>query len=283
MNKLLCLIFLIFFAIGITAQDNSFFDALSRMDRAIGNSQEEFTMRDNYYLGRTVAAHILSRYALYTEKPNQTHYLNLICKALAINSSSPNWYNGYFVMILDDSVPNAFSTPGGHIFITRGLLDNVTSEDMIAAVIAHELAHIQLKHSTSNINHDRLVRQLEQERNRISSGLGIESMQDIFSESISEIVDTMFGRGYSQLQEFEADSAALILLVSAGYNPSSYLDLLRIFERFSVSRAASLNNSHPSPALRIANLQRNMPIFWRTDTSSTRRDRFTRIMGRKDG
>ena len=260
--------------------------ALSRMESAIESSQEEFTMRDNYYLGRAAAAHILGSYLPYTEEPELTNYVNLVCRTLAINSSAPNWYNGYYVMILDDLSPNAFSTPGGHIFISRGLIDLVTSEDMLAAVIAHELAHIQLKHSTKDITNTRLTGQLANERERISQSL-TEETQRQFTESVSEMIQTFFGKGYSQLQEFEADNTAISLLVSAGYNGQSLMDLLVILQGLQSSQndriksGVGLFNTHPSPSMRISSLQTRMQsLNGIADNREVRIDRFKRITGR---
>jgi len=262
----------------INAQTSNIADALSRMESSIDASQEEFTMRDSYFLGRTAAAYIINRYPLYTEKPEITNYLNLICKALAINSPFPEWYNGYHVMILDTNEINAFATPGGHIFITRGILELTSSEDMLASIIAHELAHVQLKHGIANLMHTRFTENLRQERERISGNLSGETQQ-VFNQSANEIVHTLLSGGYSQLQEFEADSTALNLLISAGYYPGSLIELLRIFERLYGNQIAGLNSTHPIPSLRIANLERNMPNF-PVNNSRFRRERFERIMGR---
>lgn len=281
MGKIFVFLLFIITANSVTAQVFSVTDALSRMERSIENSQEEFSMQDNYYLGRTVAAHILSHYRLYIENPALTNYLNLICKTLAINSSIPDWYNGYYVAILDSPVFNAFSTPGGHIFITRGLIELVTSEDMLAAIIAHELAHIQLHHGTADIMNTRLVQQLQQEQQRIFQSISGETQQQLFTELVNEIVQSLFVRGYSQLQEFEADSTAFNMLASAGYNPGSLVELLRIFEKLSGNQIGSLNATHPLPAQRIANLERQMNSRRSSpNTESVRKDRFGRIMGR---
>jgi predicted Zn-dependent protease len=279
------LLFLIYTA-NLNAQVNNINEALSRMERTVSsavfdNSQESFSMRDNYYLGRGVAAYILGRYRLYAENTALIEYLNLICSALAVYSAAPNWYNGYQVMVLDDPALNAFSTPGGHIFISRGLLELVSSEDMIAAVIAHELAHIQLQHGIAEIMNARFIQELENERERISQNILNETSQRLFAESISEIAQSLFNRGYSQLQEFEADNFAFLLLVSTGYNPGSLMELLRIMEREQGNRTGNLNTSHPLPAQRIANLERNMLSAGRfADNSSARRERFNGIMGR---
>jgi len=116
------------------------------------NDEQNLTPEDEYYLGKAVAANILAVYKPYTIIPKLTNYLNLICQALVINSNQPAIRNGYHVMLLDSRELNAFSTAGGHIFITKGLIDIVPSEDAIAGIIAHELAHVMLKHSLKIIN-----------------------------------------------------------------------------------------------------------------------------------
>jgi len=132
-------------------------DALANMNRALNSANAEITPVDAYFLGRAVAANILAAYKPYTRNPELTQYVNRICQTLAINSSQPTAYNGYHVIILDSAEFNAFATSGGHIFITKGLAEAVTSEDMLAAIIAHELAHIILKHSVEIINEVRFT------------------------------------------------------------------------------------------------------------------------------
>jgi len=281
MYKSFVIILLLISAGNLTAQGNNMTDALSRMESAISNSKDEFSMRDNYFLGRTVAAQILARYSLYTEKPVLIDYLNLICKALAINSPAPEWYSGYHVMILDAPELNAFSTPGGHIFVTRGLISAVSSEDMLAAVIAHELAHIQLNHGTAEIKNARLIQYLGNEQQRISQSVPLEIQRQVFTEIVDEIVQSLFTKGYSQLQEFEADSNAYNLLVSAGYNDRSLIELLRILESESQNQIGSLNSTHPLPVQRIANLQKVMNANrFANNSMSVRKNRFDRIMER---
>ena len=276
----LVLFFFLITVISAAAQVNSVNEALSRMERAVNTSQEEFSMQDIYFLGRAAAAHLLNHYPLYTEKPAVTEYLNMICKALAINSPIPNWYDGYYVMILDTPAINAFATPGGHIFLTRGIIDLVSSEDMLAAIIAHEMAHIQLQHGIAVISHSNLVQNLNQERQRIGQSLRNETQQQLFTEAVGEFVQSLFSGGYSQIQEFEADSTAFSILAAAGYYPGSLVELFGILGRIQGNQSGSLNSTHPLPAQRIANLLGKMSAYRATDTSANRRARFFRVMGR---
>jgi predicted Zn-dependent protease len=281
MRKILILLLLFSCSIGIApAQIIDVMDALARMDSAITAYNEEFTPQDAYFLGRTAGAYILDKYPLYTEKPAVTNYLNFICNALAINSGIPVWYNGYYVAVIDSNIPNAFSTPGGHIFLSLSLIDLAATEDMLAGIIAHELAHIQLKHGIENIRHTRLIQDLEREKNRISKDINFDSQLREFSDYVNEIVQKLFSGGYSQLQEFEADFFALSLLSSAGYNPASYLELLKILEKLQVNQTGGLNESHPLPAQRIARVERELLAYSKRDNISMRQERFSRIMGR---
>ena len=131
--------------------------AVSQSGAAIGRAAEDISPEQEYYIGRAVAATILTNYKIYTENPALSAYLNQICQAIVINSSQPELYNGYHVAILDSPELNAFATSGGHIFVTLGLLECVTSEDALAAVIAHEIAHIQLQHSIKAIKTSRIT------------------------------------------------------------------------------------------------------------------------------
>jgi len=280
LGKLLSFFLLFFSAVALTAQTDAAADALSRMESAINNSQEEFTTQENYFLGRSVAAHILTRYKIYTEKPALTQYLNLICNVLAVNSPIPYWYDGYRVMILDDPAPNAFATSGGHIYITRGFINLASSEDMLAAIIAHEMMHVQLQHGFSEIMQSRLNQELNRDRTRILQEIENKTQQQMFTETVNEMAQTLLGKGYSQLQEFEADRMAYTLLAAAGYNPGNFIELLKILEQLQGNQAASLNNSHPLPSQRIANLSRQTPVIRQTENSSIRRERFNRIVVR---
>ena len=76
-----------------------------------------------------------------------------------------------------------------------------------------------------------------------------------FRKSISETVDMMMKNGYSRTQEFEADSAAVVLLATAGYDPGGLLEMLRVLNTIQRGQKDGFNSTHPSPAERIANLE----------------------------
>jgi predicted Zn-dependent protease len=253
--------------------------AVSNTGKAIASAAEDITPEQEYYIGRAVAANILKTYSLWGGRPALTAYLNRICNAIAINSSRPELYNGYHVAILDSKEINAFATSGGHIYLTRGLISAATTEDALAGVIAHELAHIQLQHSikairTSRISHAIMVTGAAVAG--VVSGYDMDEMTSIFDESVGEIFGTLVNNGYSQLQEYDADNKALSLLAGAGYNPSGLIDMLKELEKLEKVSTGGLNKTHPSADKRRASAERSMFFVSRvTDTSSHRKARFT--------
>ncbi|MDR2434088.1 MAG: M48 family metalloprotease [Treponema sp.] len=252
-------------------------DALSTMDSALA-VDEEPTLEDEYYLGRAVTANILTVYKPYTLKPELTRYLNCICQTIAINSFQPEIFNGYHVLILDSNEFNSFASPGGHILIMRGLLEVIPSEDVLAALIAHEMAHILLKHGVGIIADMRLNERLTSTADRASGIAAGESIAAaraaLFRDSVTALCDTLMKNGFSRAQEFEADNAAITLLAASGYDPNGLIEMLKILQRVQTTRAGGFNSLYPSPEERITNADRMTGRYRVQDTRSYRISRF---------
>jgi len=243
------------------------------------NADDSFSSEDAYYLGRAVAANILSSYKLYNNT-ELTLYVNEICQALVINSNYPAPYNGYFVMILDSNEFNAFATPGGHIFITKKMVESTSSEDMLAAVIAHELAHIMLNHGINIINATKVENELSAVADWAASTAARQSPEAAraasFRDSITKTVDILMRSGYSQTQEFEADLEAVVMLTRAGYDPNALIDMLKVLQSARVgAQNGGFYSTHPSPEQRIVNV--GTLRFSGNDTLRYRAQRFRRV------
>jgi predicted Zn-dependent protease len=263
-------------AAGVIDQNTA--NALSNSSKAVAAAAEDITPEQEYYIGRAVAANILSTYRLWESNPRLTNYVNLICGAITVNSPKPNTFNGYHVMLLDTDEINAFATSGGHIFISHGLIASAKSEDALAGVIAHEVAHIQLQHSIKAIKTSRITQALlvtGTSAAGAATGLDVNELTDIFNESVGEIVTTLVNNGYSQAQEFEADTTAMSLLAAAGYNPSGLIEMLKELQRTQSGHSGGFNKTHPTPDKRVANAEKNLNKYRVTDTSSYRQARFS--------
>ena len=251
-------------------------DILDRMNRAFDSAEP--TLADAHYLGRAVAAHIFTMYRPYTGNPELTRYVNKILQTLVINSSRPVPFRTYSAVILDSDGFNAFATPGGHIFITRGFVEAARTEDMLAAVLAHELAHIILDHGMEMISTMAFSAEAAEAANR-AAGFAGGSSDAVrlmgFRDSVAGIVDTMVRTGYSRAQEFAADREAVAILAAAGYNPRALLEVLEVLRREQPSRSDGFFATHPPPADRIANAETAVNRHRVADTGVHRQSRFS--------
>lgn len=239
---------------------------------------ETITPENEYYIGRAVAATILTNYKTYSA-PITESYLNKICNTIVINSSNSEPFNGYHVKILDSTEVNAFATSGGHIFITRGLLDCTDSEDSLAGVIAHEIAHVQLQHSLKAIKTSRW-KDAGLDAGTAALAVSTDSAKNAsaLKNMVGDVVTDLVNNGYSQSQEFDADTRALTLMADAGYNPKAMLDMLNQLKANSENQSSKgMFKTHPTPDKRIDNVNKSLKsVTIPKDTTSYRKSRFAK-------
>ncbi len=222
----------------------------------VTKASKELNPEQEYYLGRTVSANIFSRYSLYNNK-KATSYINYIGNTLALNSTVPETFGGYHFAILESSEINAFAAPGGFIFVTKGMLKLCKNEDALAAVLAHEIAHIELKHGINSIKKSKITSALSQIGMDIADEYGDEDIKNItkeFGGSINDIVNTMIVKGYSRSSEYEADISAVELLQKTGYDQNAMVQMLSKMDKRLKNDHAGFGSTHPSPKDRIENL-----------------------------
>jgi len=120
-----------------------------------------------------------------------------------------------FHYVADSHFYNAFALPGGHVFIGKGLISLMQTEDELASVLGHELEHADLYHCAERV-------QLEARLRKLPLG-------DL--SGLVALPVMLFQAGYSKEQEFEADRQGMKLAVRAGYSPYGAIDLFRRMER----------------------------------------------------
>jgi len=158
-----------------------------------------------------------------------------------------------FHYIPDASFINAFALPGGHVFLGRGLLQLMNSEDELASVLGHEVEHIDNYHCNERV-----------------------ALRNLPLGELIALPVELFQAGYTKEQELEADRDGADLAVRAGYSPQGAIDMFRTFGRLHgeyVGKARSPDQelsqvaiqgiigyfrSHPLPAEREAQIRRLM-------------------------
>jgi len=216
---------------------------------------------EEYYVGRGVAARILSSYPLLEDK-KLTRYVNLIGQTLALHSNKPSTYGGYHFAVLDSEEVNAFACPGGTILITKGMIHAVQNEDELAAVLAHEVAHINHRDGISAIQKARLTQLatlIGTETAKKYSSQQVAQLVGVFEGSIEDVFKTLVVNGYGQAQESRADESALAYLSEAGYKPEALKEFLERLLHKGQASGGGVLKTHPATADRIENIKQKMP------------------------
>lgn len=187
-----------------------------------------------------------------------TEYINRLGKALA--AQAPGERYPYTFKVVNASDINAFALPGGPIYVNRGTIEAAQNEAELAGVIAHEIAHVALRHGTNQASKAYLA---QAGLGVLGGILGNSSMGSIIGAVGGLGLNTLFLK-YSRDAETKADIMGAQIMARAGYNP---LNLARFFEtlqRESKRNPSSLENffsDHPSPANRTQRIQQEAALL----------------------
>ncbi|MGA1529212.1 MAG: M48 family metallopeptidase [Kiritimatiellia bacterium] len=162
-------------------------------------------------------------------------------------------------------IVNAFALPGGAMIVFEGLMDPeigfVKTVDELAAIIGHELAHVNCRHSTEQMTREMLPNLLLAGGMIWASVEGDEDLQLLFGGAML-VYDGLFVTRYSRIDELEADRVGMMYMAQAGYDPRA---AVRIWERLSdvgpgfVDQALSIFSTHPLDYRRAAELRIHLP------------------------
>jgi predicted Zn-dependent protease len=162
-----------------------------------------------------------------------TEYLNAVGQRLAANvKRKAIRYNFHYID--DASFVNAFALPGGQIFFGRGLLNLLETEDELASILGHEIAHVDARHCIERLQYELKSRKI---------GLG-----GLYRLGRPAVM--IFQAGYTKEQEAEADRLGLETSVAAGYSPAG---AIRVMERFA-QLSQGVPRQHTSPIGEIASV-----------------------------
>lgn len=255
-------------------------DAISKTTKAVAKTFEDITPEQEYYIGRTVGAMIMNRYKAY-ENSSVNRYVNVLGQTLAQASDMPETYGGYHFLVLDSSEINAFAAPGGLIFVTRGLLRCCKSEGAVAAVLAHEIGHVQHQHGLQAIDKSRLTTALTTIGTQAARVYGPKELSELtshFEDAVSDVISTMVNSGYSRSFERQADQASVKILKNVGYSPQALVDMLNVMDQQLKPGGLDFAKTHPSPESRISDIKGQIGETDVSKRSAHRNKRFMAAM-----
>lgn len=192
---------------------------------------EDFTEEEKYYTGRSVVANVLAGSKLSTNLDLE-RYVGEVGQTVAQASGKEGLPEGWHFVLLADSAPDAYAAPGGIIMVSEGLVKLCQSEDELAGVLAHEVAHISIDHPTQAIsaaNKKAALSSLAQFGFAAASQdkEGLKAMSGQFGKVVNDVAKGV-GQGYDRTKEKEADKEAVRMLTELGYDPRG---LKRVLER----------------------------------------------------
>lgn len=161
----------------------------------------------------------------------------------------------YQFAVLSSDVVNAFALPGGPVYVTRGLLEKLTTEGQLAAVLGHEMAHVNARHGAQQISRELGV-QVLLEVIGAAAGRTESAGKWQQAENLAKVVGSLVGLKYSRDMESQADRLGLDYMVASGYAPAEMVRLLDVFVSMSEGgRPSEWLSTHPNPDNRVQSVQ----------------------------
>ena len=206
-------------------------------------------------IGKETAGILLSRAEL-NDNDELQRYVNKVGYWLSQHAGRAEL--DWRFMVVESSAINAYAGPGGYIFITRGMVESLNSEAELAAVLAHEIAHVINKHHLQALK--------KKARTGLATNLAVLATQ--FSQAskqgkddkvevggaLDTVVNDLYFRGLDRDDELDADNLGLRILARAGYDPYALVSVLQLIHSREGSGDADMLRFiklHPSAELRL--------------------------------
>ncbi|MEW5945232.1 MAG: M48 family metalloprotease [bacterium] len=215
---------------------------------AEGSLLDKLEWKAEKHFGKTSKAQVESEFGFVAE-PLLTRYINEIgAKTVAVSHRGDIPYEFH---VIDSGEMNAFAAPGGFVFVTRGLLEEIDSDDELACVIGHEVGHVAAHHGAKRIK----------KLPFIIAGLNI--LQGRYGEGaarIGGIALSLMQLHYSREDEYEADRLGIEYSFNSGYDPRGMKSFFAKMERKhrtgDLGRLQIALSSHPKTPARVREIEK---------------------------
>ena len=210
----------------------------------------EMTIEDEKKLGQEFYDKLVKNDALIKDK-RMNDYITKVGAAVLSSVKTPLF--DYHFSIIKSSAVNAFATPGGYVYVNRGLIALVETEGELAAVLAHETAHVNARHIADMVNKQTKVSIATLAAMIAGAFLGGSGDLSAAIMGFSLATAETMSLKYSRDNEEEADRYGMLYLVKAGYKGESSLNVLKLLRRYEFysSTVPSYFMTHPGTDDRI--------------------------------
>ncbi|MHB0937107.1 MAG: M48 family metallopeptidase [Armatimonadota bacterium] len=211
-------------------------------------------------IGKQAAVDIEREFTVLPNDPGAAR-VERLGRKIAAGSERPNL--PWTFKVVDEKAPNAFALPGGPIYVTKGLLDMQVTDDELAGVLAHEVAHINQRHSAKRIEQALTI--------AIVSDIALQRADNMTRAAVGLAVQFGIELPHSRAAEYEADALGIRLAYNAGTGAMGLVDFLKRLDAMpDAPKSPEWMQSHPATKARIERttkmvaevtaLQRPVPI-----------------------
>jgi predicted Zn-dependent protease len=215
----------------------------------------DMTVDQEIALGLQAAPEMAAQHGgLHPDEEAQALVDDIGHEIVALSAASEAPYNFEFHLLADDQTINAFALPGGQVFITMGLLQQLETEAQLAGVLAHEIGHVVARHSAEHIAKARLTEGL--------TGAAVIAAYDPDDPSsqrtaqVAAMIGQLVNMHYGREDEIESDRLGVRFMSEANYDPRAMIAVMQILASASKGqRPPEFFSTHPDPDRRIENIR----------------------------
>ena len=165
-------------------------------------------------------------------------------------------------MVVDSDEINAYAGPGGWVFVTTGAIRAAKSEDELAGILAHEIAHVVRGHALGNIKKSRYADVgadvLQAAGTAALTPQQVEQLNGLMEGLIEDTMDAIFVKGYSRDTEYEADKLSVEITIAAGYKPIGLVNFLETLQGKQDTGKGGMFATHPKASDRLARVTKQI-------------------------
>jgi predicted Zn-dependent protease len=221
-------------------------------------------------IGESVSLVLTNQYGV-TNNEQLSKYVVLVGQTIA--SRTPRADQPWVFGVLDTDKVNAFSGPGGYVWITRGAIMKMQDESELAGVLAHEVGHIIKHHGLDAAKQAGLT-------DAFVTGVGSVNGANQLNDTTDKLTDLIGKQVFTEPQEFEADLESVKYTAAAGYDPNGFLRFLQRIRAEQKAGGADLFSTHPGLDDRIKKVTNAISSAGTGGRGATMQARFNQFTGK---
>ena len=218
----------------------------SEMNEFTGSEQRvAMTKGQEIALGLQAAPEMAAQYGGLDRDPSDQARVDAVGERLLRGKSlATSQYKYEFHLLADPKTVNAFALPGGQVFITRALYDQLKTEAQLAGVLGHEIGHVVARHGAQRLAKQQLTQGL-------AGAAGVATGDQSGAQMammVGQAVNMKYGRG----DELQSDTIGVRVMGEAGYDPRAMIEVMKVLKRAAgAGRQPEFFSTHPNPDNRI--------------------------------